>query len=89
MPRFSLHWDYQAWDDYLYWQDQDRKTLRRINTLLKDIVRDPYQGLGEPELLKHDLRGYWSRRIDDFNRLIYRVKIGQIEIIYCRGHYDD
>jgi len=87
MPRFHLHWSFQAWDDYLYWQNQDRKTLKRINTLLKDIERNPYNGIGEPELLKWDMCGHWSRRIDDFNRLIYIVKDEQIDIINCRGHY--
>jgi len=78
-----------AWDDYVYWQSQDKKTLKKINELLKDIERSgESQGIGKPEPLKWDLRGYWSRRIDDENRLIYRVSGNVIEIIHCRGHYE-
>ncbi len=82
-------WADHAWDDYLYWQGRDRKTLKRINQLLKDIDRNGHTGLGKPEPLKHDKQGYWSRRIDDFNRLIYRIEGGRIEIVQCRSHYDD
>ena len=82
-------WSDNAWEDYLYWQRQDRKTLRRINQLLKDIDRNPYVGIGKPEPLKHERQGYWSRRIDDINRLIYRIVNNQIEIAQCRAHYDD
>jgi len=82
-------WDDKAWDDYLYWQTQDKKTLRRINQLLKDIDRNGYQGIGKPEPLEGNLQGYWSRRIDDTNRLIYRVGNEKIEIIQCRAHYHD
>ena len=82
-------WADHAWDDYLYWQGQDRKTLKRINQLLKDIDRNGHTGLGKPEPLKHDQQGYWSRRIDDFNRLVYRIEGGRIEIVQCRSHYDD
>jgi toxin YoeB len=82
-------WHPQSWDDYLYWQNQDRKTLKRINALLHDIERNPYDGIGQPEPLKWDFRGYWSRRIDDYNRLIYRVANDQTaDIIHCRGHYE-
>ena len=77
----------QAWDDYLYWQGQDKKTLRRINQLLQDISR--YTGIGKPEPLKHDLTGYWSRRIDEVNRLVYRISDDVIEVIQCKGHYKD
>jgi len=88
MARLHLIWHPQAWDDYIFWQSQDRKTLKRINALLVDIERDPYDGIGQPEPLKWDLRGYWSRRIDDYNRLIYRLMDGQTaDIIHCRGHY--
>ena len=88
MPRLDMIWHPQSWDDYLYWQNQDRKTLKRINALLHDIERNPYDGIGQPEPLKWDFRGYWSRRIDDYNRLIYRVVDDQIaDIIHCRGHY--
>lgn len=79
----------QAFDEYLYWQTQDKKTLRRINTLLKDIDRNPFEGIGKPEGLKGNLNSYWSRRIDEINRLIYRVGEDQIEIYQCRGHYED
>lgn len=81
-------WDEEAWEDYLYWQTQDKKTLKRINTLIKDIDRNQYQGIGKPEPLKEDLSGLWSRRIDDKNRLVYRIKNGVIEIAQCRGHYE-
>ena len=79
----------QAWQDYLYWQTQDKKTLRRINQLLQDISRNGYTGIGKPEPLKNDLTGYWSRRIDEVNRLVYRITGDTIEIIQCKGHYQD
>lgn len=79
----------QAWQDYLYWQTQDKKTLRRINQLLQDISRNGYAGMGKPEPLKHDLTGYWSRRIDDVNRLVYHISDDTIEVLQCRGHYKD
>jgi len=82
-------WDNDAWDDYLYWQTQDKKTLKRINTLLKDIDRNGYDGIGKPEPLTGNLSGYWSRRIDDCNRLVYRIKNNRIEIIQCGSHYRD
>lgn len=75
--------------DYLYWQTQDKKTLKRINALLKDIERNGFEGIGKPEPLKGNLSGYWSRRIDDTNRLVYKINAEQIEIIQCKGHYDD
>lgn len=78
----------RAWEDYLYWQTQDKKTLKRINALLRDIDRNNFTGIGKPEPLKN-YRDCWSRRIDDTNRIVYRVMDGQIEIIQCRGHYDD
>ncbi|MBP0962448.1 MAG: Txe/YoeB family addiction module toxin [Oscillospiraceae bacterium] len=78
-----------AFDEYLYWQTQDKKTLKRINTLLKDIARNPFEGIGKPEPLKENLSGLWSRRIDSTNRLVYRVTDEQIEIYQCKGHYDD
>jgi toxin YoeB len=80
-------WDDEAWDDYLYWQMQDKKTLKRINQLLLDIDRNGYFGIGKPEPLKGDMQGYWSRRIDDTNRLVYRIIDGKIEILQCRSHY--
>ena len=77
-----------AWDDYTYWQDQDKKTLRRINQLLRDIQRDSFHGIGKPESLKH--RNGWSRRIDDENRIVYDVdENGDIQVTSCRGHYED
>ena len=83
-------WSDNAWEDYLYWQDEDRKTLRRINKLINDINAHPFTGIGKPEPLKHQWQGYWSRRIDDDgNRIIYRIKNKQIEIAQCRAHYDD
>jgi toxin YoeB len=78
-----------AWEDYLYWQAQDKKTLRRINQLLQDIERSGHTGIGKPEPLRHDLSGWWSRRIDATNRLVYRVKDGCIEIAQCGAHYRD
>ena len=78
-----------AWEDYLYWQTQDKKTLKRINQLLQDIERNVYNGIGKPEPLRGDLSGFWSRRIDDEHRIVYRVTEDRVEIIQCRGHYDD
>lgn len=80
-------WQSSAWEDYLYWQTQDRKTLKRINALLKDIERNHFTGIGKPEPLKGDLSSWWSRRIDDTNRLVYRIRDGRIEIAQCRTHY--
>lgn len=82
-------WFEEAWDDYLYWQTQDKKTLKRVNALLKDTERNPYDGIGKPEPLKGELSGFWSRRIDDTNRLVYRVRNGGLEILSCKGHYED
>ncbi len=82
-------WQDEAWEDYLYWQTQDKKTLKRINQLLKDIDRNGYDGIGKPEPLKHEFQGFWSRRIDDSNRIVYRIENGQIEIIQCGSHYRD
>ncbi len=78
-----------GWEDYLYWQTKDRKTLRKINTLLKDIERNGYDGIGKPEPLTGDLSGFWSRRINQKDRLIYALEMDQIIIIACRYHYDD
>ena len=82
-------WQEEAWEDYLYWQTQDKKTLKRINSLIQDIERNPFEGIGKPEPLKYDLSGCWSRRIDDTNRIVYRIKNGQIEIAQCGSHYRD
>ncbi len=78
----------ESWEDYLYWQKIDKKMLKRINLLIKDIARHPYEGIGKPEPLKHNYRGYWSRRIDGEHRLIYQVKEDEIRIVKCRYHYD-
>lgn len=78
-----------GWEDYLYWQTEDRKTLRKINTLLKDIERNGNEGIGKPEPLTGDLSGFWSRRINQKHRLIYALEMDQIIIIACRYHYDD
>ena len=85
----KLLWDERGWNDYLAWQDNDRKTLRKINALLKDIQRNPYNGIGKPEPLRENLSGWWSRRIDSANRIVYREKDGVIVIASCKGHYDD
>jgi len=76
-----------GWEDYLYWQTQDKKTLKKINTLIQASLREPFTGIGEPEPLKHDLSGAWSRRIDQKNRLVYDVQEGQIVILQARYHY--
>ena len=76
-----------AWDDYQYWQGQDKKTLRRVNELIKSAQRTPFEGVGKPEPLKENLAGFWSRRIDQTNRLVYEVTDGEISIISCRFHY--
>ena len=76
-----------AWEDYLYWQQTDKKTLKRINTLIKEIARQPFAGIGDPEPLKHNWSGYWSRRIDREHRLVYKVTDHQIIIVQCRYHY--
>lgn len=78
----------ESWDDYLYWQKIDEKRLKRINLLLKDISRQPYEGIGKPEPLKHNYRGFWSRRINEAHRLIYQVREDEIRILKCRFHYD-
>ncbi len=82
-----LQWDPDAWNDYIYWQSQDKKTLKRINALIKDILRDPFEGIGKPEPLKENLSGFWSRRIDDTNRIVYVVNDNAILIFACRNHY--
>lgn len=83
-----LLWEDRAWDDYLYWQKQDKKTLKRINTLINDIKRNPFDGIGKPEPLKENLSGYWSRRIDDKNRVVYYEQDNIVYILACRGHYE-
>lgn len=80
-------WFDEAWEDYTYWQTQDKKTLKRINNLLKDIERSNFDGIGKPEPLQGELSGFWSRRIDSVNRLVYRINDIVLEIISCKGHY--
>lgn len=77
----------QAWEDYVYWQTQDKKTLKRINLLLTDIARNGYDGIGKPEPLKNNLSGWWSRRINVEDRIVYRIEGDTIEIAQCKGHY--
>ena len=82
-------WFDEAWQDYLYWQSQDKKTIKRIHALLQDIERSGFdKGIGKPEPLKDNLNGFWSRRIDETNRLVYRVENGMLQIVSCRGHYN-
>ena len=81
-------WSNEAWNDYVDWQSQDKKTLKKINQLLKDIDRNGYTGTGKPEPLKHELQGFWSRKIDGVNRLVYRIEDEQIEIAQCKTHYE-
>ena len=78
----------EAWSDYLYWQDTDKKMLHKINELIKVIVRTPFQGIGKPEPLRHQLKGLWSRRIDLSNRLVYEVRVQEVVVISCRYHYN-
>ena len=82
-----LAWADYAWEDYLYWQTQDKKTLKRINLLIKDIMRHPFEGLGEPEPLGHNWQGFWSRRIDLEHRLVYQVRGDTLFVAQCRYHY--
>jgi toxin YoeB len=83
-----LAWYEDAWNDYVWWQTQDRKTLKRINALIKDVQRSPFVGIGKPEPLKNNLSGWLSRRIDETNRLVYKVKDEVIIIAECKTHYD-
>ncbi|MDJ0731293.1 MAG: Txe/YoeB family addiction module toxin [Crocosphaera sp.] len=83
----KLAWGSKAWEDYLYWQSQDKKTLKKINRLIKDTLSHPFEGIGKPEPLKENLSGFWSRRIDETNRLVYVVDDDYLTIISCRYHY--
>ena len=83
-----VQWDFDAWEDYLYWQNHDKKNLKRINNIIKDIIRNPFDGIGKPEPLKNNLSGLWSRRIDDEHRIVYIVENNVIIIFSCRGRYD-
>ena len=82
------HWSDDAWNDYLFWQRHDRKKLNRLNALIKDAEREPFHGLGKPEALRGDMSGLWSRRIDEENRLVYKVDSDGIHIYSCKDHYD-
>jgi len=83
----TLAWTDAGWSDYVYWQTQDKKTLKRINKLVDNILRSPFEGIGKPEALKENLSGFWSRRIDDTNRLVYAVNDSHVTIIACKYHY--
>lgn len=87
MSKELLSWTDEAWATYLYWQTQDKKTLKRINRLVTEVKRSPFEGIGKPEPLKENLTGFWSRRIDDTHRLVYAVDELAITIISCRYHY--
>ena len=89
MPAKMIQWDFDAWEDYLYWQTHDKKILKRINQLVKDISRSPFEGIGKPEPLKENLAGLWSRRIDGEHRTVYTVEDNTVLIFSCRGHYND
>jgi len=83
----QICFDAAAWEDYLYWQQHSKPTLKRINSLIHDIQRSPFDGIGKPEALKHQLSGLWSRRIDDEHRLVYAVRDDSLFILQCRYHY--
>jgi len=83
----KLAWSSRAWNDYLYWQKTDTRKLKRINTLIKDSLRNPFEGIGNPEPLKHELKGFWSRRIDKEHRLVYSYNEEELLIVGCRYHY--
>ncbi len=83
----TLAWTDEAWKGYIYWQSQDKKTLKRINKLINNTMRQPFEGIGKPEPLRENLSGFWSRRIDEINRLVYAVNDDFITIISCRYHY--
>ena len=85
----SIRFTPAAWEDYTYWQGQDKKTLKRLNTLIEAAVREPFSGIGKPEPLMGNLSGYWSRRIDEMHRLVYAADDTYLDVIACRGHYDD
>lgn len=89
MQRKIIQWDFDAWEEYLYWQSEDKKTLKKINRLVKDISRSPFDGIGKPEPLKENLAGLWSRRINEEHRLVYLVEDDKVVIFSCKGHYDN
>lgn len=83
----TLTWSEEAWEDYLYWQDADKRMVKKINALIKDVLRTPFEGKGKPEPLKHNLSGFWSRRITEEHRLVYAIAEDAILIAACRYHY--
>lgn len=83
----TLSWDLNAWEDYLYWQQTDKSAVKRINMLIKECLRTPFDGIGKPEALKANYSGYWSRRITDEHRLVYKVFEDRIHVVQCRFHY--
>jgi toxin YoeB len=85
----AIHFTPDAWDMYVWWQNQDRKTLKRINTLLQAVQRDPFHGIGKPEPLVGNLSGFWSRRIDETHRLVYEADEAAVVVVACRYHYDN
>lgn len=85
----GLLWEDRAWNDYMYWYTQDKKTVKRINALIKDIQRNAFSGIGKPEALKNNLSGLWSRRINECDRIVYYKQDDIIHIVSCRSHYDD
>lgn len=84
----TLNWHVTVWEDYLYWQESDKRMAKRINALIKDALRNPFDGIGKPERLKHQWAGFWSRRINEEHRLVYAVKEGNLIIAQCRYHYE-
>ena len=84
-----LLWEDRAWEDYLYWQTQDKKTLKRINVIINEVKRTPFEGVGKPEPLRGNMSGYWSRRIDEKNRIVYFEQDNILYVVSCRGHYDN
>lgn len=88
MQMKEIKWDFDAWEDYLYWQSRDKNVLKRINMLVKDISRSPFEGIGKPEPLKGNLAGFWSRRINEEHRLVYAVENEMVLIFSCKGYYE-
>jgi len=84
----TIKWTLEAWEDYIYWQQNDKKITKKINALIKEVVQNPYDGIGKPEPLRYDLSGFWSRRINHEHRLVYAIKDNALTIISCRYHYD-
>lgn len=82
-------WTDEAWEDFCYWEETNKKMFKKIKSLVKDIDRNGYEGIGKPEPLRENLSGYWSRRMDDVNRLVYKIEDGRIKIVQCGGHYQD